>query len=110
MLDTDSGGGSADASSPRKNAENTRGKPFPRGNPGRRKGSRNKTTVAIEALLEGQHVALTQTLISKALEGDGPALKLCLDRLAPARRDAPVCIDLPEVNGAGGLVAASAAI
>lgn len=72
--------GSVHGSSPRKNAENTRGKPFLPGNAGRQKGSRNKTTVAIEALLEGQHAALTQKVIAKALEGDMTALKLCLDR------------------------------
>jgi hypothetical protein len=80
MSDTHDITGSVDGSSPRKNAENTRGKPFLPGNAGRQKGSRNKTTVAIEALLEGQHAALTQKVIAKALEGDMTALKLCLDR------------------------------
>lgn len=110
MLKPDTTAREADGSSPRNNAENTRGVPFARGNPGRRKGSRNKTTIAVEALIEGQHAALTAKLIAKALEGDMTALKLCLDRLAPVRRDAPVCIDLPEVKDARGLVAASAAV
>jgi hypothetical protein len=94
----------------RKNASNTRGRPFQRGNPGRPRGARHKTTVAIEALLEGQYETLTQRAISKALEGDVTALKLCLDRLAPPRRDAPIKIELPQVAGAAETLAASAAV
>jgi hypothetical protein len=56
------------------------------GNPaGRPKGSRNKTTLAIEALLEGEAEALTRKAIERALEGDMAALRLCMDRLAPPR-------------------------
>jgi transposase len=40
----------------------------------------------VGALLEGQHEALTQAAIAKALEGDNVALRLCLNRIAlPAR-------------------------
>lgn len=34
--------------------EQPRGRPFEKGNPGRPRGSRNKTTAALEALLDGQ--------------------------------------------------------
>jgi hypothetical protein len=61
-------------------------------------------------LLEGQHEALTQKAIDKALEGDGVALKLCLDRIAPPRKDAPISNDLPTVTSAADAVAASAAL
>nr|WP_238940995.1 hypothetical protein [Sphingomonas beigongshangi] len=64
----------------------------------------------MEALLEGQHVALTQTAIDKALEGDTVALRLCLDRLAPARKDAPITIELPPIASAADAVAASSAV
>ena len=37
-----------------KNAPATRGRPFVRGNPGRPKGARNRSTLAAEALLEAQ--------------------------------------------------------
>ena len=47
-----------------KNGRNTAGK-FTSGNSGRPKGARNKKTIAIESLLEGQAEALTQTAISK---------------------------------------------
>ena len=45
-----------------KNGRNTDGK-FSDRNKGRPKGSRNKATIAIESLLEGQAEALTQTAI-----------------------------------------------
>ena len=45
-----------------KNGRNTAGQ-FTEGNSGKPKGSRNKATIAIESLLEGQAEALTQTAV-----------------------------------------------
>ncbi|MDC3275647.1 hypothetical protein OAU74_01085 [bacterium] len=81
------------------NGRNTDGK-FSNGNVGRPKGSRNKATIAIEGLLEGQAEALTQTAISKALEGDSIALRLCMDRIAPPMKDKPVVFPLPHMQDA----------
>ena len=81
------------------NGRNTAGK-FTSGNSGRPKGARNKKTLAIKSLLEGQAEALTQTAIFKALEGDGLALRLCMERIAPAPRDKSVSFPLPEMNDA----------
>ena len=61
-----------------KNGRNTVGK-FTSGNSGRPKGARNRKTLAIESLFEGQAEALTQTAISKALDGDSMALRLFTD-------------------------------
>ncbi|MEZ5688781.1 MAG: DUF5681 domain-containing protein [Caenibius sp.] len=85
---------------------------FAPGNPygGRPKGARNKTTRAVEALLDGQHEALTQAAIAKALEGDTTAMRLCLDRIAPARKDAPVSFALPTIRSAADAVEASSAL
>lgn len=93
-----------------KNAGNTRGKPFAAGNPGKPIGARHKVTRAVEALLEGQHEALTQAAIDRALQGDGVALRLCLDRIAPPRKDAPIAISLPPVTSAADAVVASSAL
>ena len=82
-----------------KNGRNTAGK-FASGNSGRPKGARNKKTLAIESLLEGQAEALTQTAISKALDGDGMALRLCMERIAPAPKDNTVSFTLPQMNNA----------
>ena len=93
----------------RKSAEKSDGK-FKLGNPGKPRGARSRVTLAIEALLEGQHEALTQAAIGKALEGDTVALRLCLDRLAPPRKDTPIAIELPPITSAADTVAASAAV
>ena len=84
---------------PRNNAATTRGRPFAPGNPGRPKGSRHKITRAVESLLEGEAEALTRKAVEAALGGDMAALRLCLDRIAPARRDAPVTFDLGPLDG-----------
>ncbi len=95
---------------PRNASENTGDGRFKPGNPGKPKGARSTVTRAMEALLEGQHVALTQAAINKALEGDTVALRLCLDRLAPPRKDAPITIELPPITSAADAVCASAAV
>ena len=82
-----------------KNGRNTAGK-FTTGNSGRPRGSRNKATLAIESLLEGQAEALTQTAVHKALEGDSIALRLCMERIAPAPKDQPVSFNLPKMSNA----------
>ncbi|NNG59782.1 hypothetical protein [Sphingomonas paucimobilis] len=94
----------------RNTGEKTRGRPFERGNPGKPKGARSHVTRAIEVMLAGQHEQLTQVAIDKALEGDTVALRLCLDRLAPPRKDTPITIDLPAVASAADAVTASAAV
>ena len=60
------------------NGRNTAGK-FTSGNSGRPKGARNRKTLAIKSLLEGQAETLTQSAISKALDGDSMALRLFID-------------------------------
>ena len=82
-----------------KNGGNTAGQ-FSAGNPGRPRGSRNKATLAIESLLQGQAEALTQTALTKALEGDSVALRLCMDRIAPAPKDAAVTFSMPTMSNA----------
>ena len=83
---------------------------FGPGNPGRPKGSRHKVTLAIEALMEGEAEALTRKAIEKALAGDMVALKLCLDRIAPPRRDRLVNFTLPTMKTVADAPGAMAAI
>lgn len=80
---------------------------FASGNAGKPKGSRNKATVAIESLLEGQAEALTQKAISLALEGDSVALRLCLDRIMPARKDRCLEVHLPQIREPRDLLGAA---
>src|SRR5215471_18057973 len=81
------------------------------GNPaGKLKGTRNKTTLAVEALLDGEAETITRKAIELAKAGDMAALRLCLDRIAPPRKDRPVAFDLPKINSAADAAKASAAL
>jgi hypothetical protein len=73
----------------------TRGKPFEPGNTcgrGRPRGSRNKTTLMAQELLDSYAEPLVKKCLQKALQGDPKAMQLCMDRVLPARRDMPVRI------------------
>src|SRR5215204_7675724 len=96
--------------SARKYASNTRGRPFQPGNPGKPRGARHKTTLAIDNLLDGDAENLTRKAIEMALSGDTVALRLCLDRLAPVRKDRPVTFALPKIETTADLPKASAAL
>ena len=100
-------------------AENTarkqRGRPFEpgkSGNPkGRPKGSRNQATLLAEALLDGEAETLTRTMIEKASGGDTTALRFCLERLVPARRERCISFNLPtKIETAADAAKASSAI
>ena len=81
-------------------AATTRGKPFAAGNPGRPKGTRHKATMAAEAMLDGDAVKLTRKAVEMALAGDATALRLCLERILPPRKDRLLKFKLPAVAGA----------
>lgn len=91
-----------------------RGRPFEpgkSGNPnGRPKGARNKTTLAVEALLADSVEALTDKLIDKALAGDMIAMRLCFERILPRKRDRTVAFNLPKIETAADARAASSAV
>jgi hypothetical protein len=91
----------------RNNAGNTRGTPFKKGNAGRPRGDRNKPTLTVEALLDGQAEALVQKAVELALVDDMEVLKLCLDRVCPPRKSR---FDLPKVEMAADLTAAQGTI
>ncbi len=81
------------------------------GNPqGRPRGSRNRSTLAAEALLDGEAEVLTRKVIELAKDGDRTALRLCFDRLLPVRRSRPVIFDLPDTSTPEGILAAHDAV
>ena len=91
--------------------QDTRFKPGRSGNPkGRPLGSRHKATLAIDKLLDGEADAITRKAIEMAKEGDTVALRLCLDRIAPVRKDRPVTFALPQIATTADVVKASAAL
>jgi hypothetical protein len=87
---------------------------FPRGesgNPaGRPRGARNKATILLQNLLEGDAAAIIGKAAELAKDGDVAAIRICMDRLAPARRSNTVAFDLPPLGTATDTVAAAAAI
>lgn len=91
------------------NGRDTAGR-FAAGNSGRPAGARNRTTMAVLELLEGQAEALTQRAVDLALAGDTTALRLCLERVAPPRKDTPVQFALPQMTTAGDAAEAAAAV
>jgi len=72
----------------------TRGRPFAQGNPGRKPGSKNKTTLIGQALLKEAEEELLRKAIEMAKAGDGPMLKFLLDRILPKER----CLELPPMD------------
>ncbi|WP_299436817.1 DUF5681 domain-containing protein [uncultured Rhodospira sp.] len=83
---------------------------FAPGNPGRPRGARHRATLAAEAILDGEADALTRKAVELAMQGDTVALRLCLERIAPPRKDRPVTVELPALDGAGGITAAMATV
>jgi hypothetical protein len=80
------------------------------GNPaGRPPGSRNKATLAAEAMLEGALERLTAQAIDGAIDGDPLLLRLCISRLLPAPRGRRVQLDLPAGSDLDDIAASLAA-
>jgi hypothetical protein len=90
-----------------------RGRPFRKGqsgNPsGKAKGTRHKATMAVQALLEGEAEALTRKCIDLAKAGDTTALRLCMERLAPAVKSRAVHLSMPAIETAADVLKAQAA-
>lgn len=89
-----------------RNADGT----FGPGNPGKPKGTRHKATRAALALLDGEAEALTRQAVTMALGGDATALRLCLERIAPPRKDAPATFALPPMKSAADAAHAAGAV
>jgi hypothetical protein len=92
------------------NVPKTRGRPFEPGNPGRPRGARNRATLAAEALLDGEAEGLTRKAVELAKAGDVTALRLCLERVVPPRRDRPIRFDVPRINTANDAARAMGSI
>lgn len=75
-------------------------KPGQSGNPkGRPQGSKHKATIAAQTLLDGEAQALTKKAVELAKAGNVLALRLCLERLIPIRKDQPIKLKLPKIEG-----------
>src|SRR3989442_12355646 len=66
------------------------------GNPaGRPRGSRNRTALLMENLLSYEAEAIGRKAVEMAIKGDMAAIRLCMDRLAPPRKEEPIAFELP---------------
>src|ERR1035441_10405728 len=90
-----------------------RGKPFAPGNrsgKGRPVGSRNKATLLLKEMMEGEAPAVGRKLIELVQKGVMPAIKIYMDRVYPLQRERPVALDLPQIVTADDLRAAHATV
>ena len=86
-------------------------RPGESGNPkGRPQGSRNKATILAQEMLDGEVKTLVRKCIDLALAGDQTAMRLCLERLLPPRKDSPVKLKLPKMDGPKAAVSALSAL
>jgi hypothetical protein len=82
----------------------TRGRPFANGNPGRKPGSKNRTTLVAAALLDGEAEELVRKAVELAKAGDAVMLKFLLGRILP--RERLIKLDLPHMDFADDAVEA----
>jgi hypothetical protein len=81
------------------------------GNPaGRPRGSRNRTALLMENLLSYEAEAIGRKAVEMAIKGDMAAIRLCMDRLAPPRKEEPIAFELPPLAKPADSVAAAATL
>jgi hypothetical protein len=85
-----------------------RGRPFAKGNGGRRPGSKNKNSLILEVLSDCDKEELVRKGLDLAKAGDVSMLKFFLSRLLP--RERVITIDLPKMESADDAVEAVGAI
>jgi hypothetical protein len=103
--------GEAVKTAPKTAKRRPRGKPFEpgmSGNPnGRPTGSRNKTTVACEALLAGEAEAIVRKAIALAKKGDVSMIRALLGYILPPKPDRHITFTLPQIVTASDALMAS---
>jgi hypothetical protein len=68
------------------------------GNPaGRPIGSRNKATLACAQMLEGESEELLRVAVNLAMKGNINALRLCLERIVPPRKERCINLELRPI-------------
>ena len=85
-----------------------RGRPFAKGNGGRRPGSKNQSTLIVQALSNGDKEGLVRKALEIATAGNVPMLTFFLSRILP--RERVIAIDLPNMESADDAVEALGAI
>jgi hypothetical protein len=69
------------------------------GNPaGRPPGSLNKKTIALDEAFAESAQEILADVITRAKNGEKSAMRMCMDRMLPPRRDRAVAIELPVIK------------
>jgi len=87
-----------------------RGRPFQKGNPGRRKGSKHKITVLAEKLLAKDAKDIVVAVIKAAKNSDPTAMKLCIERICQPRKGALVSFPMMPVKTLEDVAAAQSGL
>ena len=90
-----------------------RGRPFQPGNKygrGRPRGSRNKVARVCQNTLDSHAESLTKKCLVLAFQGNPTAMRLCMERLMPARRQRTLTFKLQPLKTIGDVAAASEAV
>jgi Family of unknown function (DUF5681) len=91
-----------------------RGRPFEpgqSGNPnGRPRGTRNRATLAAEALINNKAQDLAEKALELALKGDSAMLRGLLSTFVPPCRERPAELDLPKIETAADAIAACSVV
>lgn len=79
------------------------------GNPkGRPLGSRNRTTIAVQSLIDGEADKIARKAVKLALQGDTTALRVVLERLLPPIKHRAIHLPMPQICGVEDIPAATA--
>src|SRR5437879_13128530 len=90
-----------------------RGRPFQLGNKygrGRPRGSRNKVARVCQATLDTHAESLTKKCLVLAYQGNPTAMRLCMERLMPARRQRTLQFKLPPIKTITDVAVASESV
>ncbi len=77
---------------------------------GRPQGSRNKATILLQKLMDNEGEDITRSVIEQAMGGNDTAMRLCMERLLPPRKDRAIKLKLPSILTAAGVDEAMNAI
>jgi hypothetical protein len=81
------------------------------GNPGGKPpGARHHASRVLDELMDGEAEAITRAAIDEAKAGNPVALRLCLDRIMPARKDRTIAFALPPIETSADLPRATGAL
>jgi hypothetical protein len=90
-----------------------RGRPFQPGNKygrGRPPGSRNKVARVCQDTLDSHAETLTKRCLYMAFQGNPTAMRLCMERLMPARRHRTLQFKMPPVRTMADVATASESV